>query len=192
MGVPRDRGSGTAERNEAVRKCQTAGKRVAKRAKVRGHSPQEAPGTSGKVSRSERSEKEIQSATSLERRRPFSGRSVGREGGNCPSHTPSQLEALGGWAPSHPPCRGRTGLPTACPKKLDPGQGRLRRAELALGGRAELVPCHSEDRPGKWPQHRVYCRWPDCAMLLRTQGGSSHCGDRPAPDRHRGSILGHW
>lgn len=36
-----------------MRKCQTAGKRVAKRAKVRGHSPQEAPRTSGKVSRSE-------------------------------------------------------------------------------------------------------------------------------------------
>ncbi|KAM7233558.1 hypothetical protein CapIbe_015694 [Capra ibex] len=34
--------------------------------------------------------------------------------------------------------------------------------------------------------------WPDCAMLLRTQAGRSHCGDRPAPDRHRGSVLGHW
>lgn len=55
LGVSRDRGSGTVERNEAVRKCQTAGKRAAKRAKVRGHSPQEAPRTSGKVSRSERS-----------------------------------------------------------------------------------------------------------------------------------------
>lgn len=51
--VPQDRGSGIAERNEAVRKCQTAGKRAANRAKVRGHSPQEAPRISEKVSRSE-------------------------------------------------------------------------------------------------------------------------------------------
>lgn len=38
-GLPRDRGSGTAKRSEAVRKCQTAGKSAAKGAKVRGHSP---------------------------------------------------------------------------------------------------------------------------------------------------------
>ena len=85
---------------------------------------------------------------SLGRRSPFSARSVGREGDNCPSHTPSQLEALGA---GHPPCRGGTGLPTACPKKLDPGQGRLGRAKLTVGGRAELAPCHSEDRPGSGP-----------------------------------------
>ena len=91
---------------------------------------------------------EIQSAVSLGRRSPFSARSVGREGDNCPSHTPSQLEALGA---GHPPCRGGTGLPTACPKKLDPGQGRLGRAKLTVGGRAELAPCHSEDRPGSGP-----------------------------------------
>lgn len=41
--VPRDRGSGTVEKNEAVRKCQTSERRAAKRAKVRGHSPPEAP-----------------------------------------------------------------------------------------------------------------------------------------------------
>lgn len=46
-----------AERNEAVRKFQTAWKRAAKRAKVRVHSPQEASRTSGKVSRRERSKK---------------------------------------------------------------------------------------------------------------------------------------
>lgn len=45
------------ERNEAVRECQAAGKKAAKGAKVRSHSPQEAPRTSGKVSRSERSRK---------------------------------------------------------------------------------------------------------------------------------------
>lgn len=50
-------GSGTLEGNEAVRECQTAGKKAAKTAKVRSHSPQEAPRMSGKVSRSERSRK---------------------------------------------------------------------------------------------------------------------------------------
>lgn len=56
-GVLRNGGSGPEKRNEAVRKCQTAGKRAAKRAKVRGHNPQEAPRTSGKVTRNERSKK---------------------------------------------------------------------------------------------------------------------------------------
>lgn len=51
--VSQDRGSGIVETNEAVRKCQTAGKRATKRAKVRGHSPQEAPRISEKVSRGE-------------------------------------------------------------------------------------------------------------------------------------------
>ena len=55
------------------------------------------------------------------------------------------------WGAGHPPHRGGTGLPTARPKKLDPGQGRLRRAKLTPGGRAERASCHDEDRPGSGP-----------------------------------------
>ncbi|XP_035562988.1 serine protease hepsin isoform X4 [Canis lupus dingo] len=40
-------------------------------------------------------------------------------------------------------------------------------------------------------EHPALMMCPDCAMLFRTQGGSSHCRDPAAPDRHRGSVLGH-
>lgn len=89
-----------------------------RRVKIRGHSFQEAPRTSGNVSRSERSKKRwpedegAPEAVSLGRRNPLSARSAGGEGGSCPSHAPSQLEPLGTWAPGCPWSRGKTTLPT--------------------------------------------------------------------------------
>ena len=88
------------------------------------------------------------------KRNPLSARNIGREGGSCPSHGSSQLEPLGGWTPGCPRRRGEMALPTVHPRKLGPGQGRLRRAKLAWGqGRAGPVlrSCHHEDRPGSGP-----------------------------------------
>lgn len=180
--VPRDRGSGTLERNEVVREYQTAGKRSAKRAKVRSHSPQEAP----KVAESERSRKRCPNVmTELQSRvtREEECQECRQRGWELHQPLPFPAETLeeldtwlsslqgrgspANWAREAQTCGDRQTKLTLCPDPVLMGTG------LAVA------------------QHDLCCRWPAGAMLFWIQGSSSHCRDAAAPDRHRGGILGH-
>lgn len=200
-GVPRARESGTAERNKAVGNAKKQGGELS-----RGQRSRVIPRSSGKVSRRKRSKKTGRRVMKETQKRSVIGRRT------CPK---CQECRQGGWQLAQPrpfPAGTLGGLDTwlSLPQGTDSPGCPCRRGQTGNWARAWQTQACSVSPGGagrswpgaqirlwrgqiwQWPQHGVSCRWPACVMLLWTQGGSSHCGDRAAPDRHWGSVLGHW